>query len=96
MSLRKPSTHAWLIGGILVLASSFVILQANGRGRRKASSGPSPLSQSAPEKGSLKGLQGVNIVIEQVKPNVQHIITKEQARAIVEARLRLNGIPILH
>lgn len=54
------------------------------------------LNQSSPEKESLKNLRGISIVVEQVKPNVQQIITQEQARAIVETRLKTNGLLVLN
>jgi hypothetical protein len=84
-----------LIAGVLLLiGSSLIALSYSGK-ENLASVEAGILSQSAPEKESLKQLRGVSVVVEQVKPNVQHIITSEQARAIIEARLRANNVPIL-
>ena len=95
MTDRVFSRAAWFIAGFLFLMCSFLTLRAYDAEESHASSSPIPAAQSAPEKESLKDLRGVSVIIEQIKPNVQHIISSEQARAIVEARLRLNAVPIL-
>ena len=95
MTYRMFPRATWFIGGILLFTFSFLTLRAYDSEGRSASSSAIPAAQSAPEKESLKGLRGVSVVIEQIRPNVQNIITSEQARAVVEARLRLNAVPIL-
>lgn len=84
-----------LIAGLLFLFGSCLLALSYDGKENLASVGAGTLSQSAPEKESLNQLRGVSVVVEQVKPNVQHVITSEQARAIVEARLRANNVPIL-
>ena len=49
---------------------------------------------------TIKGLEGVNVIVEDIQPNIQKYaqkagITKEQIQKDVETKLRLNRIKIL-
>jgi len=49
---------------------------------------------------TIKGLEGVNVIVENIQPNIQRYaqkagITKEQIQKDVEAKLKSNGIKVL-
>ena len=44
------------------------------------------------KKGSLKGLHGIYVVIEDLGPEMKGLVTRKQLRTIVESRLRMAGI----
>ena len=49
---------------------------------------------------TIKGLEGVNVIVEDIQPNIQKYaqkagITKEQIQKTVEAKLKSNGIKVL-
>ena len=47
------------------------------------------------KKKSLKGLNGVYVVIEDLGPEMRGVLHRKQVRSVVEERLRMAGIPIL-
>ena len=80
----------WVLAAMLVICAS-VLWAAN-----KTDSQISPEFTALERKDTLKGLQGVFVAVEAIKPEIEKYgLTKQQLQTDVELQLLQNGIKVL-
>jgi ribosomal protein S8 len=82
----------WVLAAILVICAN-IIWATN---KTDSLTSPQVTSIIIDERDTLKGLQGVYVLVENLKPEVEKYgLTRQQLQTDVELRLRQNGIRVL-